>query len=89
MIGDEAWNAFTREQRNKMWYWRAVAGLNVSEDKSEKRQMKAFKKCLKHIAKEDGVKKKEVLEGLREHYDFMKHEQWMQEMQRKFPPPTS
>jgi hypothetical protein len=59
----------------------------VSEDSNEKRQMKAFKKCLKLIAKADGVKKKEVFEGIIRHHHYREQEEWVKEMQEKYPPP--
>ena len=71
------------ETRNRLWYMEVLAAMGDA-----KKARKGFKKGVKSVAKQCGVKKKEVIAGLRAHDTFLKQKNWIEEMQAKYPAPS-
>jgi len=46
---------------------------------------KAFKKGVKRIAKDCGLKKKEVIAGIKAHDRYMRETAWVDKMQEEYP----
>jgi hypothetical protein len=68
------------ETRNRLWYLEVLAVMSDA-----KKARKGFKKGVKRVARACGVKKKEVIAGLRAHDRFLKQKIWIEEMQEKYP----